>query len=551
MKWIKTGQKLNLAVRNAGRLKEILGVFAKHGFVDVLTRMDLERFIPARWRNWIDEAAELSTEQRLRLAFEELGPTFTKLGQLLATRPDLVPESFVEEFAHLQDDVRTLPFETIRTVVETELGKPLSEAFATFEEVPIAAASIAQVHAASLHTGERVVVKIQRPGIDRIIDHDIHLMEFLAKMLEKYIPESRVFAPSVIVDEFFRSLKQELDFFIEANNLQRIRANLAVYPEIVIPAVHRNLSTKRVLTMERLFGTPMRDIEKVKSEVKDLKRLTVIAARAFFKTVMVDGIFHGDLHGGNIFILPDGRFGLIDFGIVGRLSPRSRQQLSNMMLAIVTEDYEALCIQYAELGAAGPSVDFDAFQREVRNTLAPYMGLRLNEVNAGQLLIEATKVATKYQIRIPGDWMMVFRALFTMEGMGRALDPDFDMLELGRELMQDLVKDQFSMERYSKEFIWIGKDLLGLAQVLPRQLKWFLRKWNQDGFAFEIKSPELAELTIQLEKNQRRQSSSIVAAGLFIASAITLHFDDVNKIFHYPLFAVLTFVAAIILWLRS
>lgn len=551
MKWIKTGKQLNLAVKNAGRLKEILAVFTKHGFVDVLTRMDLERFIPARWQNWINEAAEHSTEERLRLAFEELGPTFVKLGQLLATRPDLVPESFVEEFAQLQDHVKTLPFETIREVVESELGKPIAECFSSFQETPIAAASIAQVHAATLPTGEQVVVKIQRPGIDRVIDQDIHLMEFLAKLLERYVPESRVVGPSIVVDEFFRSLRQELDFFIEANNLQRMKDNLASFPEIMIPQVYRGYSTKRVLTMERFYGTPMKDIERVKAENSDLKRLNVIGARAFFKTVMVDGIFHGDLHGGNIFVMPGGKLGLIDFGIVGRLSPRSRQQLSNMMLAIVTEDFEALCIQYAELGASGPSVDFDAFQREVRNTLAPYMGLKINEVNTGQLLIEATKVATKYQIRIPGDWMMVFRALFTMEGMGRSLDPEFDMLDLGRELMQDLVKDQFSIDRYSKEFVWIGKDLMSLAQVLPRQLKWFLRKWNQDGFAFEIKSPELEGLTIQLEKNQKRQSSSIVAAGLFIASAISLHFEDVNRIFHYPLFAVVTFVAAIILWLKS
>ncbi len=551
MKWIKTGKKLNLAVKNAGRLKEILSVFTKHGFVDVLTRMDLERFIPARWQNWINEAAEHSTEERLRLAFEELGPTFVKLGQLLATRPDLVPESFVQEFAQLQDHVKTLPFETIREVVESELGKPIAECFSSFQETPIAAASIAQVHAATLPTGEQVVVKIQRPGIDRVIDQDIHLMEFLAKLLERYVPESRVIGPSIVVDEFFRTLRQELDFYIEANNLQRMKENLASFPEIMIPQVYRAFSTKRVLTMERFFGTPMKDIERVKAEYTDLKRLNVIGARAFFKSVMVDGIFHGDLHGGNIFIMPGGKLGLIDFGIVGRLSPRSRQQLSNMMLAIVTEDFEALCIQYAELGAAGPSVDFDAFQREVRNSLAPYMGLKINEVNTGQLLIEATKVATKYQIRIPGDWMMVFRALFTMEGMGRSLDPEFDMLELGRELMQDLVKDQFSIDRYSKEFVWIGKDLMSLAQVLPRQLKWFLRKWNQDGFAFEIKSPELEGLTIQLEKNQKRQSSSIVAAGLFIASAISLHFEDVNRIFHYPLIAVVTFVAAIILWLKS
>lgn len=552
MQWLRRSRQLGLAVRNAGRLREILGVFAKHGFTDIAVRMDLERFLPARWSSGLIEATDRPTEERLRIAFEALGPTFIKLGQVLATRPDLIPQSFVDELKKLQDNVRTVPFETIRAIVEKELGKPLTEAFASFEEKPIAAASIAQVHGAVLITGEQVVLKIQRPGLDDIVSQDVALLEFLSKLLERYVPESRIFAPQIIVDEFFRTLKLELDFHIEANNIAKITENLKEFTDIRIPVVYREFSTKRILTLERFFGIPMTQLKEVKEKGYDLKRLNEIGARAFFKSVVKDGIFHGDLHGGNLFVLEDGKLGMIDFGIVGRLSRRSRQQLSSMVLAIMTEDFEALCYQYAELGSAGPSVDFEGFQREVRNTLSPYLGLRAKDINSGQVLIEATKIAAKYQIRVPGDWMIVFRALFTVEGLGRELDPDFDMMILGRELMVDLVKEQYAPENFAKDALWVAKDLMALALVLPRQIRWMFRKWNADGFAFEIKVPQLEVLSASMQRSHRKLGLSIMTAGLMIASALALQAPEaIHRFKNYPAPSIILFGLALWTWWRA
>jgi ubiquinone biosynthesis protein len=552
MQWLRRGRQFGLAVRNAGRLREILAVFGRHGFADIAVRMGLDRFLPARWTTMIESESDHPSEQRLRIAFEQLGPTFIKLGQVLAARPDLVPENYVEELKKLQDDVRTLPFETVKEVVERELGRPLDECFASFEEKPIAAASIAQVHGAVLPTGEQVVVKIQRPGIEQTINQDIALLEFLAKLLEKYVPESRIFGPTIIVDEFFRTLKLELDFVIEANNVVKIGENLRDFADIRVPKVYKDRSTKRILTLERFYGVPLKNIAEAKARGHDLKRLNEIGARAFFKTVVKDGIFHGDLHGGNIFVLEGGKLGLIDFGIVGRLSRRSRQQLASMVLAIMTEDFEALCYQYAELGSAGPTVDFEGFQREVRNALSPYLGLKAKDINSGQILIEATKIATKYQIRVPGDWMIVFKALFTVEGLGRALDPEFDMMTLGRELMTDLVKDQYAPDAFAKDAVWIAKDLMALALVLPRQIRWMFRKWNADGFAFEIKSPQLEQLGETLEHNNRKLSLSIVAAGCAIAGAIALNAPDtIHRFRDYPVPAIILFVVAFFTWWRA
>ena len=550
MKLLQTGKQIGQAVKNVQRLRQILAVFSKHGFVDIVDRMDLGKFLPSRLAAYAESQADISTPERLRQAFEELGPTFVKFGQLLSTRPDLLPEAFIEEFTKLQDNVQPLRFEIIKEAVERELKKSLSEAYANFNEKPLASASIAQVHEATLHTGEKVVVKVQRPEIRKSIDTDVSLLAFLAGLLERYIPETRVIGPKVIVEEFFRTLSYELDFLVEANNMAKTAENFKIIPEIVVPKIYRTLCTQRVLTLEKLEGIRVNDLKGLDAAGIDRKFIVSIGARGFFRSILIDGLFHGDLHGGNLFVLPGNRLGIIDFGIVGRLSKKSRDQLANMVMALLTEDYENLCYQYAELGAAAPSIDFESFQREVRNTLSPYMGLQMSELNIGRILIEATKVATKYNIKVPGDWMLVFKAILTVEGMGRTLDPTFDLMAAGREMVSELVQNQYSPERISKDFLWVAKDVAQLLQVLPRQIRWMFKKFNSNDFAFEIKSPELEEMRHQLDINGRRLSISIIATGLFIASSLALSHQSSHHFGSYPLLSVVYFGVGCFLLLR-
>lgn len=539
MQWIQKGFQLGQAVKNVQRLRQIIAVLAKYGFVDVVKRMKLEKFLPSRLKAFAVSQADKAPQERIRLAFEELGPTFVKLGQLLSTRPDLLPDTFIEEFTRLQDNVQPLAFPIVRAAVERELNRKLEDAFATFVEQPLAAASISQVHEATLATGERVVVKVQRPEIEKLIHTDVSLLAFLAGLMEKYVPETRVIGPRVIVDEFFRMMSYELDFIIEANNTTKIAENLAAMPEIVIPKVYKSLSTQRVLTLERLDGIRVNDLKALDAAGINRKQVVATGARAFFRTVMIDGLFHGDLHGGNLFILPDNKLGIIDFGIVGRLSQRSRDQLANMVMALLSEDYETLCYEYAELGAGGASIDFDGFQREVRNTLAPYVGLSLNDINIGKVLIEATKIATKYNIKIPGDWMLVFKAILTIEGMGRTLDPDFDLMAAGQDLVKDLVKNQYSMTRITKDLAFVARDIAQLIQTLPRQIRWMFKKFNSNDFAFEIKSPELVEVRKQLDTNGRLASSSVAFAGLMIAGALALNQQGGPQLWDIPVVSLL------------
>ena len=541
MRWIQTGRNLGQAVKNVQRLRQIIAIFAKHGFVDVVDRMSLGKFLPSRLAAFAESQADIPPQERLRQSFEELGPTFVKFGQLLSTRPDVIPEAYIEEFTKLQDDVQPLHFDIVRGVVEKELGTTLELAYSFFDPSPLAAASIGQVHEARLHSGEKVVVKVQRPEIEKVIDTDISLLAFLAGMLEKYVPESRIIGPKVVVDEFFRVLSYELDFVVEANNMTKMAENFSVFPEVVVPRVFKALSTKKILTLEKLEGIRVNDLKGLTEAGIDRKHIVEVGARAFFKSVMIDGLFHGDLHGGNLFILPGNKLGIIDFGIVGRLSQRSRDQLANMVMSLVSEDYETLCYQYGELGAGDSSIDFEGFQREVRNTLSPYIGLSISELNVGKVLIEATKIATKYNIKVPGDWMIVFKAILTMEGMGRTLDPDFDLLALGQDLVKDLLKNQYSMQRLTKDFVFVAKDVASLLQVLPRQIRWMFRKFNSNDFALEIKVPDLQDVRTQLDLNGRRQSQSVLIAGLFIASSIALQHNGGQMIGDYPLLAVLYF----------
>ncbi len=549
MGWISKGKKITQAVKNVQRLRQIIGVLSKHGFHDLINRMNLAKYLPA---GWTPSQVKLDKDPavHLREAFEELGPTFVKFGQLLSMRPDLIPESMAEEFTKLQEAVAPVPFEAIRLVIETELKGPMDRFFKSVDERPLAAASIAQVHVALLKSGESVVIKVQRPDIEKAIKNDISLLRFLARVLEKTVPESRMLNPSGLVDEFFRTLQLELDFFVEANNIERFQENMKDVEGLVIPKVYRDLTTSRILVLERIDGIRVTDIAALDQAGIDRSRVVELGSKVFFKSIMIDGLFHGDLHGGNVFVLPDSRIALVDFGIVGRLSMKSRDHLASMFLSLMTEDYENLCYQYAELGSGSPTMDFDGFQREVKDAISPYFGLKLSQVNTGKLLLNATRVAAKYQIRVPMEWMIVFRAMLTMEGMGRSLDPEFDLMTHGREMVKDLIKSQYSLQRLSRESLWMIKELVSLAQILPRQIKWMFRKFNRSDFALEIRIEELKHIRKSLEVGQNRISLAILTGACFIACSQALHYTADFAIFGYPAFAILFFLIGFLLLIR-
>ncbi len=513
-------------------------MFAKNGFQNVAEKIRLGRFLLERFsKPGIDS---YTPAERMRMAFEELGPTFVKLGQLLATRPDLVPREFVDEFKRLHDQVSSVSFVEIKEVLEEQFGVDVGRVFQDIDPIPLAAASIAQVHRATLNDGTAVVVKVQRPGIADVIKTDINVLYYLAELLQRYVAEVRPFNPIGIVDEFFKTLELELNFVVEANNIRRFQENFKDEENIKIPRVYFELSGPRVLVMEALDGTLFSHIASAEASA-GIDRLQVIRTglRAYLKMVFRDGFFHGDLHAGNLFILEDNRIGMIDFGIVGRLNQRVRDAIANMFVALYSEDYERLAYEYVELAPYSAEVDVDQFAKDLQDLLAPYFGLSMKNVNMGRLLMDSTAVAARHRLVLPSELMLFFKSIVTVEGMARSIIEDFNLLDYALEFANELVRTKYAPERIRGELTVFGRDTADLLTHLPRQVKQFVRKVNHPDFAFRHSLVEIEELKRSVET-----SSNIIFLGLIIGSLI-LSASMTMSLQSVPLFLEIPIVSAI------
>lgn len=450
------------------------------------------------------------------MAFEQLGPTFVKLGQLLATRPDLIPLEFSQEFRKLHDQVAGVPKSEIESILSAHFGAPLTEVFASFDETPLAAASIAQVHRARLKDGSDVVVKIQRPGIERTIRDDIRILRGLAELADRYIPEMRPYNLRGIIEEFGRSMEMEVNFIIEANNVRRFAANFANDPYVKIPFVHSEYTGRRVLVLEALNGIPLSQSGALKQDGIDPEEVLKRGLRAYMKMVYSDGLFHGDLHAGNVLLLPNNKIGLIDFGIVGRLNRKTQSAIANMFLALAEEDYDRLAYIYVDIAPYSERVDVDQFARDIRDLIAPYFGLTLKNVNMGRLLMDSTAVAAQHGLILPSELVMFFKSAVSLEGMGRLILKDFDFLSYSLEFAKDLIQVHLDPKRVLSDASVLARDMNSLVATLPRQLKQVLRKLNDPDFSIQIRSQDLERLRRSMER-----SAWIIFFGL-LASATSL-----------------------------
>lgn len=519
MSILSASKQIGKTIKNAGRLKTIVGVFAKHGFAKVAERIKLGRFVNDRF-NDSEELDLYTTAERIRLSFEELGPTFVKLGQLLATRPDLVPESFVQEFSKLHDQAQKLPFAQLIPILDQELGKNWRDHFSEIDESPIGSASIAQVHRARLKDGSWVVLKIQRPGILNVIREDLSVLYFLAELLEAYVPETRPFSPMGIVDEYFKTLELETSFVVEANNIRRFSVNFGDDEQVKIPAVYMDLTTENVLTMEALSGIPMSSDHALKQPGVDPTVVIKKSLRIFLKMVFQDGLFHGDLHAGNFFILPHNVVGLIDFGVVGRLNRRAQSAIANMLLALAKEDYERLAQEYVDLAPFTDQVDIDIFARDLRNLIAPYYGLTLKNFNVGKILLGSSSVAAKHHLAVPTELMLFFKSLISIEALGRKIQSDFDFLSASLEFAAELVKHQTEPTKAIDELGKVARDSHHLLKDLPRQVHFLFRKINSPQYRFRAQIENLHDLKRGIELSFNLLFLGVVISSLILSASI-------------------------------
>lgn len=513
--------KIGKTLKNVGRLRVILAVLAKHGLSNLVERINLGNFLASKNN---PDKEHLSIPTRLRMSFEELGPTFIKFGQLLATRPDLIPEDFIEEMSLLHDNVQSLSYETITEVIAEELGPDWQKNFKSISKECLGSASIAQVHLAELQDGQKVVLKVQRPGIVEKINDDLNVLYFIAELLEKYIPEVRPFNPVGMVDEYFKTLQLETNFIVEGNNIRRFKDNFKDETNIVIPEVHFDLTTERVLTMQAIIGKPISQIENITEMAEnfnsDPDQIIKLGLKVYLKMVFIDGLFHGDLHPGNFFILPNNKIGLIDFGVVGRLNSKTQSSIVNMLLALSKEDYLRLAYEYVDLAAYSETVDVDVFAKDLQSIIAPYYGLTLKNVNVGKILLSSSSIAAQHGLKVPTELMLFFKSMISIESLGQRISKDFDFLSFVLTQTGDVAEQYFQPIKVANELNLIFRESRNFLGALPRQLNMVMRKVNSPDHHNKVQVENFKEFSHVFAKSFTLLFLGLVISSLIIASTM-------------------------------
>jgi len=506
------------ALQDLDRLREIVRVLVRHGFGEVVQRLGLDHLTLGKG----DTPSELRTEslgQRLRFVLQDLGPSFVKLGQIASTRADLLPEDVITELKFLQEEVKTIPWESVREAIESELGSPLAELFVRVDEKPLASASIAQVHRGVWKGPEGecdVAIKVQRPGIQATVTRDIDLPFWLARALERTIPETRRYNPVDLVTEFDRSIQAELDFSQEAEHAERFAKNFEGDGRVRFPRIYRAVSARRVLTMEFLDG---HGLPAALAAGFDGKRIAEEAVGVVIKMAFEDGFFHADPHPGNLKVLgtPEAPVvGLLDLGLVGHLSGPMRDKALDLMVAAVREDFVGVADSLYALGRPTRKVDQAAYRADVETLGRKYVGRRLQEIELGALVRDLIWGAVKHGIDIPSDFVMAGRALVTLEGTGRQLHPELDVLTVARPYFLRLVARRYAPDKLTGDLMRTAFRLSGVAGQMPEQVAEIFDDLRKGHLTVKTAEQELAP---NLDRLGRRLHSGLVVASLVLGGA--------------------------------
>lgn len=542
---------LGRRVRNVGRLAQIVNVFARHGFWTFIRESGLDRWLtPDQFRRAEAESTaeaapvrDMDLPERLRKAFEELGPAFVKLGQVLAVREDLLPAEYLVELRKLHTQVEPLPYAVIRQRLEEELGAEKLADFVEIKPQPLAAGSIAQVHHARLVSGEDVVIKVQRPNIQQQIETDLQLIEALASLLEKYSPDLRSIRPSTMAAELRRAMSSELDFIREAGSTSKFGANFKAVDYVVIPEVFWAYTTPRVLTMTYLEGTSPWDKSAIQRLGLDPVLLVEQGLEMFLKMVFVDGLYHGDLHPGNLLALTGNRVGVLDFGLVVRISRATREHLAGLLVALVAEDFERMVQHFVELSEPSPDFDLEGFQHDIANAVAPFVGLRLKAIRSGGVLFDLARIAARHGVPMPQELIMFIKTLVSFEGIGLHLNPDFDIFASCEKFTSRIVKDLYSPEKLRDQAIVIARDAAALLRHAPLQLRRLLKAALDGDLRVQVESESIEVLADVLDRTSARLALGLISSGLFVAGAIMAHDTGGRAMFGVPVPALVVIAA--------
>ncbi|WP_230971312.1 ABC1 kinase family protein [Nitrogeniibacter aestuarii] len=539
------------AVRDLGRLHDIASVLIRYGFGDMVRRIGMSGALEKAGKalNWRapEELAHLAPPARVRRALEELGPSFVKLGQVLATRVDLFPPEWIDELSKLQDEAPPLPFEQLRAQLEEDLGAPPEDIFTGFDTTALAAASLAQVHRARLPDGTPVILKIRRPGIRPVIEADIRLMERLAEIVDADSPDLRRYRPKEVVRQFVLSLRRELDFAAEARNAERVARNLEDREDIVIPRVYWEWTCERLNVQDYVDGVSGREVRLLPAAGLSAKLLAERGATAVLTMILQDGFFHADPHPGNVYYLKDNRIAFIDFGMVGRLSENRRYQVAQVLNALVSQDAPVVADVLLDWsGDSDTHVNEEALRTEIDAFVDQYRGVPLERLDVTAMLSDVVTILREHGLALPPDLVLLVKAFITLEGLGRQLDPAFDMASEAAPYLQQALLTHMAPKAVAKRGWRTLSNTVSLLTDLPRDLRQLIKSAQRGKMQIQVDVPPLDRFTERMDKASNRVALAILTAAMIVGSSIVISVEKEPLLAGFPPLGVSGFVLALI-----
>lgn len=539
-------------MRDFKRLRTIAGIAMKYGWGDVAQRLGKGSLIAWTGRRLAakmpDDIKELPVEVRIRLAIQELGPTFIKLGQLLATRPDVFPPAWINEFAKLQDHVPSVSYEALLPEMEKALGRSPEEVFLEFQTKPIAAASIAQVHLAKLQDGTPVVLKVRRPNVAVSIEADLRLLSHLGRVLESEFPQVKRFQLGKIIGQFSKSLRRELDLALEGRNTERFTKNFEHDSTVKFANIYWEYSCDSILVMDYIHGIPGNDLDAARQAGLDLALLAKRGANAVLKMVLVDGFFHADPHPGNIFYLPDNQLAIIDCGMVGRITIERRNEIADLLSALVSRDVATL--RDTLISWAGDvEIDEDKLFADVDEFICNYDNAPMRQIRFSVVLSELTTIMRENRLAVPPDLTMLFKALITLEGLGRQLDPDFQIVKHLAPYVKKIIIDRYMPANLLKKGHRSSTKLFKALSGLPGDVSQVLREAARGKLKVNLDLQRLDHFGHQLDHSTNRLTIAMITAALIVGSSIVMTVQGGPTIFGLPAFGFMGFFLAFIIGL--
>jgi ubiquinone biosynthesis protein len=531
-------------LREIRRIRQILLIFARHGFGQVVDRLTL-RWRLRRRREGVESYRTLAS--RICRALEEAGPTFIKLGQFLSVHSDILPPEFIAELVRLQDHVAPLPFETIVEQVEAEVGASIGSSFSSFDRKPVASASLAQVHRAMLRSGQEVVVKVQRPGIRTTIETDLDILRRVAGLIERRIPEAQQFDPSGKVESLSKALRRELDFVDEGRNIELFSRNFQDDDTVLIPRVYWPLTTHRLLVMDRIIGVRIDDVESLRRWELSPSEIASKAVDCVLKQIFIHGFFHADPHPGNLFVTREGRIALLDYGMVGRIDRRTMDTLRRLLFAIARNDGHLIVRELEEMGSFHGEGSRREFQADIEYMIQRYSELSLEQLETATLMEEWFAISRTYGVIMPREFVLLGKSISTVEGVARDLDPSFKVMDHIQPLIPEIMGRNLEPRRLLELFLDVMREYGALFRDLPENIRDVARRLERGELKLGVEVVGMEGVKREMDRASNRLVYGLVVAALIVASSLVMQTSRGPLLFGYPVLGIFGFVIAGIL----